>query len=255
MEFLRFGSSIPGSYWGCCAACIIQDFKQDPDEPASIQIVSGDGGQPIGDNFAGLTYREIFETRLRIGTFNTTEMPNHAFLAILTQEQLETSTGMRWLEILRNNGFEFVRSVSNSVYADDQYLEDGDEEESYENYIFGLFRNVGTGAIKGPLTPPNEWTQLSGGVKQPVDFLTENQKEMVNKSQNKFNSSNWEKTVTKFYTEDEVRAAGVTVTYAGVRSKFPQQTEKARDQAKKDEKQANKSPAPFVATSLVPVSP
>ena len=44
MEFLRFGSSIPGGYWGCCACCIIQNFKFDPKAKASIQLVSGDSG-------------------------------------------------------------------------------------------------------------------------------------------------------------------------------------------------------------------
>ena len=43
MEFLRFGSSIPGSYWGCCAFDIIQNFgAYDPDDPLSIEMVDGE---------------------------------------------------------------------------------------------------------------------------------------------------------------------------------------------------------------------
>ena len=80
VEFLRFGSSIPGAYWGCCAMDIIQCFSTDPEAPASIELVSGDGGNPFMKNgktmFLGKTNKDVFLQRLRIGTFSTENMPN-----------------------------------------------------------------------------------------------------------------------------------------------------------------------------------
>src|SRR3546814_3229716 len=117
MEFLRFGSSIPGSYWGCCAVDIIQDFKQPPDGKASIQVVDGDGGNPLRGKFFGPTWKDIFLQRLRIGTFADRNMPNHGFLAILTDWQIKSKPGSDWLKILKEQGFEFIRTVDNSVYS------------------------------------------------------------------------------------------------------------------------------------------
>lgn len=249
MEFLRFGSSIPGGYWGCCAMCIIQNFKHDPDEKASIQILSGDGGQPIGDNFAGLTYKEIFETRLRIGTFNTSEMPNHGFLAILTERQCTSTLGKKWLKILKDNGFEFIRTVDNSVYSGQTVPpEQPTTDSNNKNYLFGLFRNIGRGAVKDPFAPPKAWAELEGGPKEANDFLTQNQRNEVAKSQNDFNREVWKKGATKFYTRKQVEDAGVTVTLGGQRSKMPQQTADARDEVLKAREKAKATPtksAPF----------
>lgn len=260
MEFLRFGSSIPGSYWGCCAMCIIQDFKQDPDAKASIEIVSGDGGQPIGDNFAGKTWREIFETRLRIGTFNTLDMPNHGFLAILTSWQISGGHGKKWMEILHENGFEFIRTVDNSVYSGPSLLgESFDEDEGYDeyegdsnnkNYLFGLFRNIGNGAVADPLTPPKEWAALEGGSVQAVDFITENQRAEIAKKQQKFQREAWEKLgPPKFYTKQQLKDDGVPVTFAGQRSKLPQQSESEREEAlaKQSKAKSTAKAAPFGA--------
>ena len=214
MEFLRFGSSIPGGYWGCCAVDIIQNFKFDPDAAASIQIVSGDAGTPMMKNgelvFAGKTYREIFETRLRITTFNTSDMPNHAFFAVLTQEQIDGNFGKKWLAILREHGFEFVRTVSNSVYTGPTV---GSGGTPHPNHIFGLFRNIGKGAIADPFTPPAAWTALP----EPKSDL-----------------EIWEaSSPTKTYTEAELEVAGVPITYAGLRSKFPPQLKAKREEALK----------------------
>jgi hypothetical protein len=163
MECLRFGSSIPGGYWGCCAVDIMQNFKVDPDAPASIQITSGDGGGAcLKDGqlaFAGPTYRDIFNARLRIGTFGKADMPNHAFIAVLTAWQLNEVHGKKWLAILKEAGFEFVRTVSNSVYGG-QSLLSGEPTDHSPNHIFMLVRNIGSGAIKDPFTPPKEWTDL-----------------------------------------------------------------------------------------------
>jgi hypothetical protein len=120
MEFLRFGSSIPGSYWGCCAVCIVQNFKVKPSDKASIELVNGDGGYPIlgsdGETlFLGMTWKEVFEARIRIGTFSQRDLPNHAFLAILTDDQIKNSPGKQWLKILKDNGFDWLTQVKKMI--------------------------------------------------------------------------------------------------------------------------------------------
>jgi hypothetical protein len=273
MEFLRFGSSIPGGYWGCCACCIIQDFNQDPDAKASIQLVYGDAGSPVmqdrGFVFAGPTYRDIFWQRIRVGTFDQRDMPDHAFLAILTKEQLDGSVGSKWLAILKEAGFEFIRTVDNSVYSGQGLLTgepeaeqpssgggccdcgdpdcswgDDDEDSNYPNYIFGLFRNIGTGAIANPFEPPAEWTALKETVPDlpPIPIsLAKEQREAQRKI--------WDNMPRPpFLSQEEVEKAGAIVTLAGLRSEFPPQPLAERE--KKKVQQAAK-----VAAPSVPVNP
>jgi hypothetical protein len=231
MEFLRFGSSIPGSYWGCCACCVIQNFTVEPDYPASIELVEGDGGTPLG-KFAGKTYHEVFRQRLRYGTFSTKDMPNHAFIAILSKTQLNSAIGKKWLAILKAEGFEFLRTVNNSVW-------------NVQNYIFILVRNVGPNAVKDQFKPPQEWQDLPSVVPEPSIILCDNLAEVYGAhitaeiaAAQRLLYAALPKGV--FYTEAELVAAGVPVTYAGKRSHqwgqfavgYPQQT---ADQRKKFE--------------------
>lgn len=222
MEFLRFGSSIPGEYWGCCACDIIQNFKQDPDTPASIQLVSGDGGGPLthpegGFMYAGPTLRDIFWQRLRVGTFNGRDMPNHMFLAILEHSQIaeEGSIGHKWLAILKEAGFEFIRCVDNSVYTGPDLKGVGDfaTHRPHKNYLFGLFRNIGNGACssKEMKTPPDVWKEL------PENKLS--QKEI------------WEtKCQASLLNEAGIVAAGAPVIMAGLRSICPPQLKETREE-------------------------
>lgn len=211
MEFLRFGSSIPGSYWGCCCVDIIQNFKVDPDAKASIQCVSGDSGTPMGDKFFGPTYRDIFWQRLRIGTFADRDMPNHAFLAVLTESQVNGGVGQKWLKILHEAGFEFLRTIDNSVYTGADLLADPAKPtgHSHKNHLFGLFRNIGKGAVPDPFAPPAAWTSLGEN--------TKTQREI-------YDSIN-----VKFMSESELVKAGVPVTLAGLRSQNPQELKSTRD--------------------------
>jgi hypothetical protein len=253
MEFLRFGSSIPGSYWGCCACDIIQNFKVDPDAKASIQMVAGDSGSACMNGseiqFAGPTWRDIFWQRLRVGTFGTRDMPNHAFIAILTDWQINSNPGKLWLPILREAGFEFIRTVSNSVYAGAALGQPG--EGISANYIFGLFRNIGGGAFKDPFTPPKAWTDLPKVKTEPYDY-----DEMVDGAivgntnkltglQHAEDTAIWNKIgPAKFLTEAEVAAAGAPVILAGQRSKFPQQPKTVRLALQTAEAAANGKPKP-----------
>lgn len=229
MEFLRFGSSIPGSYWGCCACDIIQNFKFDPDEKSSIQLVSGDGGGALG-TFAGPTYKDIFTQRLRYGTFDNRDMPNHAFIAILTESQVKSSYGAKWLAILKEHGFEFIRSVSNSVYTGQNVASSYSKDRgSNKNYIFMKVRNIGTAGDGDALTPPPEWTALPKVMEEAWEHINPNTRKTVCESQFNAHKSIWN-TVgkPKFYSEKELEDMGVPVVYAGLRSPNPQQLKQHR---------------------------
>jgi hypothetical protein len=263
MEFLRFGSSIPGSYWGCCAVCIIQDFKQDPDEAYAIELVSGDGGEPIGSKFLGKTYREVFDMRMRIGTFSDQEMPNHAFLAVLTDWQISGTIGLKWLKILKEHGFEFIRTVDNSVYTGqslkiDQIDEDDDDddwygEETHPNYIFGLFRNIGAGAVANPFEPPAAWTNLEGGVLELSDVVAaQTAFPFLNEDRDRVHLAKWQEGSTKFYKRAELEAENVPIWLAGRRSQNPQELAKTREK-RNNETPKTSSLAPFKAVPATSV--
>lgn len=253
MEFLRFGSSIPGGYWGCCAVDIIQNFKVDPEAKASIEMVTGDGSGPCMNNkgevlFAGPTYKDIFEQRLRVGTFGTGEMPNHAFIAVLTDWQVSSVIGKAWLKILHANGFEFIRSVSNSVYTGANlaaYSEGG----SKKNYIFALIRNIGANGDGNSLTPPKEWTKLGKVVPQLWELVTEEQRKEFAKEQHAAQTELWNAgSKPTFMTEAQLREAGAPVTMAGRRSQFPPQSKETRDSLTK----ATAAPSPWKGSPVAP---
>lgn len=252
MEVLRFGSSIPGAYWGCCAMDIIQNFHVAPDAAASIQLVNGDGGNPSympsgGGQvaFLGKTNKEVFLQRLRIGTFDTRDMPNHGFIAILTQDQISGSVGRKWLKVLKETGFEFIRTVSNSVYTGSSIGASGNRSK---NYVFALFRNVGSGNTKDPFTPPKEWTKLPETVPELWASVSDDDRKTLAASQREKQLECWNALPEKkFYSEKELEADGVLVTYAGKRSQFPQQPKSARQAAE------SKTVAP--ATKAAPASP
>ena len=256
MEFLRFGSSIPGSYWGCCAVDIIQNFSAGhPDDKASIEVVCGDGGQPIGNYFLGKTNREIFEARLRIGTFSDSELPNHAFLCVLTESQIGYGNGLAWLKVLKENGFEFIRAIDNSVYsgediADSEFYEPS-EYYSSPNYLFGLFRNIGVGKITNPFQPPSAWVDLDEiGVLETCNFVGEPKAridltyEHLQQSRDALHLKRWNEIgPVKFYNKEELKAEGVPITMAGRRSEFPQEPEAIREE--KQQAKGVAKPAPF----------
>jgi hypothetical protein len=254
MEFLRFGSSIPGSYWGCCAMCIIQNFNFDPDEKASIQLVDGDGGHPITDTqgrflFAGPTYKDIFLQRLRIGTFSKKDMPDHGFLAILTEWQIRNNPGRKWLQILKEQGFEFIRTVDNSVYSGGG-LSPG-SRSSKPNYLFGLFRNIGSGAINNPFVPPKEWSDLEQVVPEAWQFLDENASDVLTHNQQAGHTKLYNNLPkNKWMTESELEETNTPITFAGERSEYPQESKQTRLAKKKGAQSVANSakPAPFAAT-------
>jgi hypothetical protein len=231
MEFLRFGSSIPGSYWGCCAVDIIQNFKQDPASKTSIQVVNGDSGQAMGDTFVSGTQEEVFLQRLRFGTFSKSDMPNHAFIAILTDEQIHGTYGKKWLAILKREGFEFIRSVTNSVYSGSgSSPAASDASDSYLNHIFMLVRNCGTSGAKNPFMPPKVWQDLPSVVPEVWATASEASWREMTDAQRKVQYDLYKALPGPAWkTAAEVKAEGIEVILAGMRSQFPQQTQSARD--------------------------
>lgn len=252
MEFLRFGSSIPGGYWGCCACCIIQNFKVMPTDKASQELVDGDGGYPINGLFAGPTYEDIFRQRIRFGTFSTNDMPNHAFFAILTEWQVKNAIGQAWLKILKEEGFEFIRAVDNSVYSGASTISEPGKgcTSSHPNYIFGLFRNIGSGAMENPFKAPSQWEELSSVVPEAYTFVDG---KAVNEAQQKYQLERWKTNKPKpLLTKAQVVAAGAPVTLAGKRSRYPQQTEDTRKSMEKTDKNiVQQKAAPFATAPAV----
>lgn len=232
MEFLRFGSSIPGEYWGCCAVDIIQNFKQDPSTKASIQLVSGDGGGgcTVGGElaFLGPTLEDIFWQRLRVSTFGSGDMPNHAFLAVLEESQISGGVGLKWLKLLKQAGFEFIRTIDNSVYTGEKI---GGNGSAHRNYIFGLFRNIGNGKVKNPFEPPKAWTDLPSVAPEQWDFNEKWGEDLIEfaEEQRKKHTEIWNAHgPTVKMKESEIVAAGAPVIMAGLRSEFPPQKKDVR---------------------------
>lgn len=186
--------------------------------------------------FAGPTYEDIFKQRIRIGTFSGEDMPNHVFLAVLTAEQIAGRKGKKWLEILKREGFEFIRTTDNSVYTGKSIPKTFDTKvSSHSNYIFGLFRNISSGLIKDPFTPPKAWTDLP----DPYNG------DMSPKNMFKVQSEHWKANgPTKLLTEQEVEALGAPVTYAGRRlpGAAPELKEKRLGREKAEGKKAYASP-------------
>lgn len=214
----------------------------------------GDGGQPIDDLFLGKTYKEVFEARLRIGTFNTDDMPNHAFLAILTEYQLTSTYGNKWLRILKENGFEFIRSFDNSVYTGQSLKGENDEDEdwcedTHANYLFGLFRNIGGGAIDNPFQPPAAWAELEGGVKDwyRYGYLTTVERDEViedlQKSRDQVHLESWNRIgPVTFYKRPDLEKENIPVHLAGRRSLNPQEPASVRESRQKNDTPAKAAP-------------
>lgn len=221
MEFLRFGSSIPGAYWGCCAMDIIQNMKVDPDTKQSIGLINGDSGHLITEHgeplYIGLTYGDIFRSRMIIDSMSTSHHPDHAFLCTMTSSQINTGVGAKWLKILAEEGFEFVATVDNSVYSGDIVIDSVDYEgvSSHENYLFACFRNIGTGSVDDPRLAPSAWRKLKT-VDAPV--LTPERRKEINTAQREWHMKRWHENLAKHktYTLQQLYAHGLTDEYIRV---------------------------------------
>lgn len=241
MEFNRFGGTIPGEYWGCCAVDIIQNFKQDPDTPASIQLVEGDSGSGMTKNgelaFLGPTLRDIFWNRLRISTFGMNDHPNKAFLAVLEESQLHNGPGKKWLALLKEAGFEFIRRIDNSVYTGSTL---GGKGSPHTNYLFGLFRNIGNGFIEDPFAPPKAWAELGSVVPEAWEFIRSADAKHISNVSRERHRRIWDAHgPTKILTLSEVEKSGAPVIMAGMRTEFPPEPKSKRDEKLAKRKETN----------------
>src|SRR5690606_3538273 len=114
--------------------------------------------------------------------FSSSSMPNHAFLAILTDFQISHNPGKKWLKLLKEQGFEFIRTVDNSVYSGPSTISEPGKgcTSAHPNYIFGLFRNIGQGAIADPYTPPEAWTELDSVVPEAWERMSNGDNTLLN---------------------------------------------------------------------------
>lgn len=181
IECLRFGSRKGGKGMGCCAVDIIQNFNHAPDAEVPdgfVPIYHGDSGVPLIDYSTGAplgfgpTNLDVFLGFLGTGTFNAGKKADKTFIAVMTAAQVSSPTGRKWLKILKEHGFEFIRAVNNSVYGGDGGLAvDADMKPAgapHLNYIFGLFRNITNNQVPDPFAPPEEWAKLPEVSKQQV---------------------------------------------------------------------------------------
>jgi hypothetical protein len=199
IEFLRFGSQHGGEGIGCCAIDIIQGFVNDPDAPATVQLYHGDrdgkndqaltlfANGKVEFAYLGKTNREVFENFIRIGTFGTSDMPDHTFFAVFSDEQMSDRNGKEWLKILKAEGFEFLRTVGNSVYTDTTVPKEPvkGKMRPHKNHVFGLFRNISNAAVAKPFTPPRAWLEIPEPTMTPHEI--------------------WHSRKTKIYGEAEIK--------------------------------------------------
>lgn len=161
IECLRLGARRGGEGIGCCAIDVFQGFSNHPaEERPPIPMVEGDSRRAITAGYPDMrqktvigTNEEVFLTYLKIGTMSSCPTEDHAFIAVITGEQIESCTGREWLKILKREGFEWVGCTSNSVYS-----------EYHPNHIFMLIRSAGEYMDEDEILqlkkPPSAWLEL-----------------------------------------------------------------------------------------------
>ena len=110
------------------------------------------------------------------------------------------SVGTKWLKILKENGFEFIRTTDNSVYTGSKVEKTPGNGHSHDVYLFGLFRNIGKSSVKDPFQPPKAWVALSDELRTPAGKVVKNQNEL------------WLAQKTKIYKASEVGVAPAVKT-------------------------------------------
>lgn len=174
IECLRLGARRGGEGIGCCAIDVFQGFSNDPSSlRPPIPMFEGDSRQPISVGYPDQrqktvegTNEEVFLTYLKIGTMSSDPTEDHAFLAVITGEQLYSSTGRAWLKILKREGFEWVGCTSNSVYS-----------EYHPNHIFMMIRSTGEYMDEDEIAqlkkPPSAWLELEEPSSTPAERFEE----------------------------------------------------------------------------------
>ena len=174
IECLRLGARRGGEGIGCCAVDVFQGFSNDPyDDRPPIPMLEGDSRHPIIAGYPDMRQRtivgtneEVFLTYLKIGTMSSAPVEDHAFIAVITGEQIRSSTGKKWLKILKREGFEWAGCTSNSVYS-----------EYHPNHIFMMIRSTGEYMDEDEILqlkkPPSAWLELEEPSSTPEERFTE----------------------------------------------------------------------------------
>lgn len=173
IECLRLGARRGGDGIGCCAIDVFQGFTHPPDAVRpDVLFRQGDTRTPVINYstqkaaFITGTNEEHFLSYLRHGTMDTSPQPDHAFFAVLTDEQVNHSTGRAWLKILKREGFVWVGATSNSVYA-----------EYHPNHIFMLIRSttehMDDDEVMALKEPPQYWQELEEPETPPAERFYE----------------------------------------------------------------------------------
>jgi hypothetical protein len=174
IECLRLGARRGGEGIGCCAMDVIQGFNNDPDKICPQQpFFNGDSWAPefyLGSDMQlcvggdGITNEMAFMSHITHGSFSpdTEIAADHAFVAVLTDDQCNSSIGKKWLAILKREGFEWKGCTSNSVYG-----------EYHPNHIFMLIRsthnNMEDSEIESLRLPPPIWEKLPAPTETPEE--------------------------------------------------------------------------------------
>ncbi len=173
IECLRLGARRGGDGIGCCAIDVFQGFSHPPDAiRPDVLFRQGDTRSPVTaypENdvaFVTGTNEDHFLSYLKHGTMDIESQADHAFFAVLTDEQVNHSTGREWLKILKREGFVWVGATSNSVYS-----------EYHPNHIFMLIRStteyMDDDEIMALKEPPQYWKELEEPEKTPAQRFYE----------------------------------------------------------------------------------
>jgi len=171
IECLRFGARRGGSGIGCCAVDVFQGFSNSPSAHCPpIPFFNGDSWCPemhynekgeLSQLYLTGTNEEVFLSYLTHGSFTKHSVDDHAFIAILTEEQCAEKEGRAWLRILKREGFKYVDTVNNGVYS-----------EFHPNHIFMLVRNTHENLSETELEtlgPPEYWLSLEEAKETPEE--------------------------------------------------------------------------------------
>src|SRR3546814_4773975 len=67
----------------------------------------------------------------------------------------------------------------------------GANKSSHKNYLFGLFRNIGTGYVGNPYKAPTEWTKLEQVVPEAWQMLSKDEMKELNQKNQEHHLKRW----------------------------------------------------------------
>jgi hypothetical protein len=158
----------------CCGASIITDFSIDPGDAQEYEMEQQDTQWgPVmkpkldanGDRIPKATYGDQFVASLNGAMGRTLSnrglyanyYKDHGVFAILSGKQIASKHGKNWLKILKQAGFEHVRSWNNTVHGESP------------NHLFMLCKHTSSVDVPEPTTPPKEWVALQEEVQSPPE--------------------------------------------------------------------------------------